>query len=155
MPTFIYSYFETSGVNFINMFTRGFFVWKTKKLLVFENEFHHAFENYKNFENFYKIVRVAIRKLPLALVCPCFGQKKSSELFCTQLIATCEKAERKHVYMLSIFSTPVLIRHLWQLEIAVLLHWCLVCAVVLVWFQILALRIWLLIGTSVIPYPLF
>jgi hypothetical protein len=63
------------------MLMRGFFVWKTKKLLVFENEFHHAFENYKNFENFYKIVRAAIRKLPLASVCPWFGQKKSLKLF--------------------------------------------------------------------------
>ncbi len=59
----------------------GFFVRKSKKLLVFENEFHHAFENYKNFENFYKIVRAAIRKLPLALVCPCFGQKNLKTFF--------------------------------------------------------------------------
>jgi hypothetical protein len=27
------------------------------------------------------------------------------------------------------FSTPVLIRHLWQLKTAVLLHWCLICVV--------------------------
>jgi hypothetical protein len=30
-------------VNFINMFTLGFFMQKTKKQLVFENEFHQAF----------------------------------------------------------------------------------------------------------------
>ncbi len=27
------------------------------------------------------------------------------------------------------FSTPELIRHLWQLKTLVLLHWCLICAV--------------------------
>jgi hypothetical protein len=27
------------------------------------------------------------------------------------------------------FSTPVLIRHLWQLKTVVFLHWCLMCAV--------------------------
>ena len=27
-----------------------------------------------------------------------------------------------------IFSTKVLIRHLWQLKTAVFLHWCLICA---------------------------
>jgi hypothetical protein len=31
-----------SGISFINMFTCGFFTRNTKKLLVFENEFHHA-----------------------------------------------------------------------------------------------------------------
>ncbi len=30
--------------------------------------------------------------------------------------------------MLLIFSTPVLIRHLWQLKTIVFLHWCLICA---------------------------
>ncbi len=30
--------------------------------------------------------------------------------------------------MLFIFSTPVLIRHLWQLKAVVFLHWCLMCA---------------------------
>jgi hypothetical protein len=29
------------------------------------------------------------------------------------------------------FSTPVLIRHLWQLQTVVFLHWCLICAVLL------------------------
>ncbi len=33
--------------------------------------------------------------------------------------------------MLFIFSTPVLIRHLWQLKTVILLHWCLICAAVL------------------------
>jgi hypothetical protein len=33
--------------------------------------------------------------------------------------------------MLFIFSTPVLIRHLWQLKTVVILHWCLICAVLL------------------------
>ena len=33
----------TPGVNFINMFTRSFLAQKTKKLLVFENKFYHAF----------------------------------------------------------------------------------------------------------------
>ncbi len=27
------------------------------------------------------------------------------------------------------FSTPVLIRHLWQLKTVIFLHWCLLCAV--------------------------
>jgi hypothetical protein len=30
--------------------------------------------------------------------------------------------------MLFVFSTPVLIRHLWQLQIVVFLQWCLICA---------------------------
>ncbi len=30
-----------------------------------------------------------------------------------------------------IFSTPLLIRHLWQLETVVFLHWCLICALLL------------------------
>jgi hypothetical protein len=33
--------------------------------------------------------------------------------------------------MLFIFSTPVLIRHRWQLETVVFLHWCLILAVLL------------------------
>jgi len=33
--------------------------------------------------------------------------------------------------MLFIFSTPMLITHLWQLETVVFLHWCLICAVLL------------------------
>ncbi len=33
--------------------------------------------------------------------------------------------------MLFIFSTPVLIRHLRQLNTVVVLHWCLICAVLL------------------------
>ncbi len=33
--------------------------------------------------------------------------------------------------MLFIFSTPVLIRYLWQLKTVVFLHWCLICAVLL------------------------
>ncbi len=33
--------------------------------------------------------------------------------------------------MLFIFSMPVLIRCLWQLKTVVLLHWCLICAVLL------------------------
>ncbi len=33
--------------------------------------------------------------------------------------------------MLFIFSTPVLIRHLWQLKTVVFMHWCLICAVLL------------------------
>ncbi len=31
--------------------------------------------------------------------------------------------------MLFIFSTPVLIKHLWQLKTVVFLRWCLMCAV--------------------------
>ncbi len=33
--------------------------------------------------------------------------------------------------MLFIFSTPGLIRHLWQIKTVVFLHWCLICAVLL------------------------
>jgi hypothetical protein len=33
--------------------------------------------------------------------------------------------------MLLVFSTPVLIRHLWQLKTAVFLHWCLIRAILL------------------------
>jgi hypothetical protein len=32
---------------------------------------------------------------------------------------------------LFIFSTPVLISHLWQLKTVIFLHWCLLCAVLL------------------------
>ncbi len=31
--------------------------------------------------------------------------------------------------MFFILSTPVLIRHLWQLKTVVFLHWCLICTV--------------------------
>jgi hypothetical protein len=53
------------------MFKRGFFTQKTKKLLVFENEFHHAFL-YENCAGFaiYKshlAVLVATWKLQLAV----------------------------------------------------------------------------------------
>ncbi len=59
------------GVNFINMFMRNFFVRKTKKLLVFENELHHAFL-YENCVGFaicksHLVVLVATRKSQLAL----------------------------------------------------------------------------------------
>jgi hypothetical protein len=33
------------------------------------------------------------------------------------------------------FSTPELIRHLWQLKTIVFLHWCLICAVLLTFGQ--------------------
>ncbi len=33
--------------------------------------------------------------------------------------------------MLFVFSTPVLIRYLWQLKAVVFLYWCLICAVLL------------------------
>ncbi len=33
--------------------------------------------------------------------------------------------------MLFNFSTPVLIKHLWQLKTVVFLHWCLICALLL------------------------
>ena len=36
-----------------------------------------------------------------------------------------------YIEMLFIFSTPVLIRHLWQLKTVVFLHWCLICDVLL------------------------
>jgi len=36
-----------------------------------------------------------------------------------------------YIKMLFIFSTPVLIRHLWRLETDVFLHWCLICSVLL------------------------
>ncbi len=35
-----------------------------------------------------------------------------------------------NISMLLIFSTPVLIRHLWQLKADVFLHWCLIRAVI-------------------------
>jgi hypothetical protein len=37
---------------------------------------------------------------------------------------------------LFIFSTPVLIRHLWQLKTVVFLHWCLMCVVLFNHFAI-------------------
>jgi len=36
-----------------------------------------------------------------------------------------------YILMLFIFSTPVLIRHLWQLKTFIFLHWSLMCAVLL------------------------
>jgi hypothetical protein len=50
-----------TGINFINMFMNGFFVRKTKKLPVFENEFYRAFL-YKN------CVGCAIHKPHLAIL---------------------------------------------------------------------------------------
>ncbi len=38
----------------------------------------------------------------------------------------------------SFFSTPVLIRHLWQLKTVVFLHWCLIHAILLVTPHVLA-----------------
>jgi hypothetical protein len=57
--------------NVINMFTCAFFVRKTKKLLVLENKFHHAF-SYENCDccaihKLYLAVLVAIRKSQLAV----------------------------------------------------------------------------------------
>ncbi len=43
--------------------------------------------------------------------------------------------------MLFIFSTPVLIRHLWKLKPVVLLHWCLIGTVVFV------------LGATVVKFP--
>ncbi len=41
-------------------------------------------------------------------------------------------AQSSNLYLNVItFSTPVLIRHLWQLETIVFLHWCLICVVLL------------------------
>ncbi len=62
------------GINFINMFTHGFFTGNTKKQLVFENEFQHAFlyENcascgiHKSFLAVLVVI-VAIPKLQLAV----------------------------------------------------------------------------------------
>jgi hypothetical protein len=36
-----------------------------------------------------------------------------------------------YIKIVFIFSTPELIRHLWQLKTIVFLHWCLICAVLL------------------------
>jgi hypothetical protein len=44
--------------------------------------------------------------------------------------------------MLFIFSTPVLIRHLWQLMTVVFMHWCLICAVLLGYFWKLIVFFW-------------
>jgi hypothetical protein len=38
--------------------------------------------------------------------------------------------------MLFIFSTPVVIRHLWQLKTVVFLHWCLICAILIYTFSV-------------------
>ncbi len=72
------------GVNFINVFMRGFFAQKTKKLLVFENKFHHAF-SYKNcagcvIHKLLLTVLVAIRKLQLAM------RKKSFKKPCIKML---------------------------------------------------------------------
>jgi hypothetical protein len=37
-----------------------------------------------------------------------------------------------YINMLFMFSTPMLIRHQWQLKTAVVLHWCLICPVLLI-----------------------
>jgi hypothetical protein len=62
------------GVNFINMFTHSFFTRKTKKLLIFENEFQHAFlyENcavcaIRKSHLAVLVVQVTIRKSQLAV----------------------------------------------------------------------------------------
>jgi hypothetical protein len=52
------------GIIFINIFTHSFFTQKTKKLLVFENEFHHAF-SYKNFAG--RAIRKSHLAVPVAI----------------------------------------------------------------------------------------
>ena len=42
--------------------------------------------------------------------------------------------------MLFSFTTPVLIRHLWQLKTVVFLHWCLICVVLLYSYAMLSLE---------------
>jgi hypothetical protein len=42
-----------------------------------------------------------------------------------------------YIQMLFIFSTPVLIRHLWQLKTIVFLRWCLICTVLLTFGRLL------------------
>jgi hypothetical protein len=40
--------------------------------------------------------------------------------------------ESSNLYLTAVhFLTPVLIRHLWQLKTVVVLHWCLICAVLI------------------------
>ncbi len=46
--------------------------------------------------------------------------------------------------MLFNFSTPVLIRHLWQPKTVVFLHWCLICAVLLQ-FTIVNRDVWIVV----------
>jgi hypothetical protein len=36
-----------------------------------------------------------------------------------------------NLYLNVVFSTPVFIRHLWQLKTVFFMHWCLLCAVLL------------------------
>ncbi len=47
--------------------------------------------------------------------------------------------------MLSIYSTPMLIRHPWQLKPVVFLHWCLICSAVLsplCWVSLCWVSLW-------------
>jgi hypothetical protein len=76
------------GVNFINMFTHSFFTRKTKKLLIFENELHHAF----SYEN---CAVCAIRKSHLVVLAVHVAICKS-QISCAQFIALI----KPHVKML-------------------------------------------------------
>jgi hypothetical protein len=67
----VIKHFLLPGINFIRMIMHGFFARKTKKLLIFSNEFHHDFL-YENCAGCvicksHLAVPVAIRKSQLAL----------------------------------------------------------------------------------------
>jgi hypothetical protein len=85
------------------MFTRGFFMRKTKKLLVFENEFDHAF-SYKN------CAGCAIHKLHLAvLIAICNPQlamrkKASKKLHRKMLMKLTPGGSMGLIYSLLFFS---------------------------------------------------
>ncbi len=53
---------------------------------------------------------------------------KNSHVFQCQIFAV-----EFSIWMLFIFSTPVLIRHLWQLKTVFFLRWCQICVVPLLW----------------------
>ncbi len=83
---------QPPGINFINMFTRGFFTSKTKMLLAFENEFHHAFSNKK-------CAGCAIRKLRLAVQVVLVAIHKSQ-------LPVCKKVSKKQRIKMSMKLTP-------------------------------------------------
>jgi len=49
---------------------------------------------------------------------------------CSYLETSDHQSSNLHLNVVH-FSTPVLIRYLWQLKTVVFLHWCLICAVLL------------------------
>ncbi len=79
----------TPCVNCINMFTHGFFVWKTKKLLVFLKQISPCLQTLWKFIN--KLCWSPFTSHNKLQFVHGLGEKIFEAFFCTRLIATCKK----------------------------------------------------------------